>query len=500
MFKTIPTLLCDFYKLSHREQYPQNTTLVYSNFTPRNDKYFTNISSLYDSKVVFFGLQYFLKNLNDMFNENFFNCDLEDVIFDYDRIITYCLGQTEPNTSHIEELHQLGYLPLEIKALPEGTRIHCKIPVLTIINTHPDFYWLTNFIETLLSSELWIMCNNATIAYEYNKLCNHWADKTCDNKEHVQFQCHDFSFRGMPGHQAAMMSSMAHLTSFVGTDTIPAILGHQYYYNCNVENELIGCSIPASEHSVMSAGGQDTELQTYDRFITDLYPNGLVAIVSDTWNIWNVCTDILPKLKDKIMARDGKIVIRPDSGDPADIICGLSATIYSSNKDTMYHTAHDAKGVIQLLWDTFGGSVNEKGYKVLDSHIGCIYGDSITVECAEHIFQRLEYKGFAASNIVFGVGSYTYQYNTRDSQGWAVKATYCEVDGKGINIFKDPITDKGKKSAKGLLRVEKIDNDYKLHDEQSWIEENLGELKTVYKNGKLINETNLLSIRQKLKG
>ena len=476
MFKLIPTLLCDFYKISHRIQYPKNTTLVYSNFTPRNGKYYKG----FNKKVKVFGIQYVIKSINDLFKEEFFNQALDKVLNDYSRVVKYCLNTANPDTEHIKQLWQLQFLPLEFNALPEGSLVNYGVPVLTIKNTHPDFFWLVNFLETWISSDLWMMCNNATLANDYRKLCDNYALKTCDNNSHVDFQCHDFSFRGMGSKESAMLSGMAHLSEFKGTDTIPAILAMEYYYGKNIENELVGTSIPASEHSVMCAGGKNTELETYRRFITELYPTGLVSIVSDTWDFWAVLTDILPQLQDKIMARDGKVVIRPDSGDPVDIICGTDRECIGENY------LAEQKGAIEVLWDLFGGTINEKDYKVLDSHIGLIYGDSITLERAQEIFRRLEAKRFASSNVTFGIGSYTYQYNTRDSQGWAMKATYCEVDGKGIEIFKEPRTDTSKKSAKGLLRVEKIEDNFILHDCQTIEQEKQGELKTVFLNGKII--------------
>jgi nicotinamide phosphoribosyltransferase len=478
----IPTLMCDFYKISHRNQYPKNTQLVYSNLTARSDKYNQCAKSdFYDKKFTWFGLKYFLINLNEIFNNNFFNKPIEDCLNEYSRVIKYCLNDNNPDTLHIEALHKLGYLPLQIKALPELTRVDFGIPVLTIQNTLPEFFWLTNFIETWLSSDLWLLSNSASIAYEYKKICTEYANQTCDNNEHVQFQCHDFSFRGMAGYQSAMLSGMGHLTAFKGTDTIPAILGMEKYYNKNIENELVGCSIPASEHSVMCAGGKDDEFNTYKRFITELYPQGLVSIVSDTWDFWAVLNNILPKLKNEIMTRNGKVVIRPDSGDPVDIICGLE-------HETNYN---ERKGAVELLWDLFGGTINDKGYKVLDSHIGLIYGDSITIEKCQEILKRLQKKGFASSNIVFGIGSYTYQYNTRDSMGWAVKATYCEIDNKKIAIYKQPKTDAGKNSAKGLLKVvkDKLNKYYLLENQELELNQNLleDELKIVYKNSVIYN-------------
>lgn len=236
------------------------------------------------------------------------------------------------------------------------------------------------------------------------------------------------------------------------------------------------------------------ERDTYERLL-DLYPTGIVSVVSDTYDLWNVINSILPELKDKILARDGKLVIRPDSGDPADILCGLNTNAnYLWDGHNMSMGKPEEKGVVELLWDLFGGTVNEKGYKELDPHIGAIYGDSITFERADDICQRLADKGFASSNVVFGVGSYTYQYVTRDTFGFAMKATYVEINGEGREIFKDPITDSGtKKSAKGRLAVLKDANtgDFILKDQLSAEEleslEDLNWLRTVYLDGKFIN-------------
>jgi nicotinamide phosphoribosyltransferase len=283
----------------------------------------------------------------------------------------------------------------------------------------------------------------------------------------------------MSGLETAMASGAGHLLSFSGSDTIPAVFYLKDYYGADPSNELVGVSIPATEHSVMSMGTREDEIGTFKRLITETYPDGLISIVSDTWDLWKVLTEYIPALKDEILARDGKVVIRPDSGDPVDIICGINKWYGNVGKP-------DRKGVIELLWETFGGTVNEKGYKVLDSHIGAIYGDSITIERANDICSRLEAKGFASSNIVFGIGSFTYQYNTRDTYGFAMKATYGEVNGVGREIFKDPITDDGtKKSAKGLLQVvEDEDGKYKMNDQVSWTEEITGCLETIYENGK----------------
>lgn len=261
--------------------------------------------------------------------------------------------------------------------------------------------------------------------------------------------------------------------------------------------------------------------------LLEKYPTGILSIVSDTFDLWKVCIKYLPKLKEEILARDGKLVIRPDSGDPIDILCGTVdfTTEYMGTDNTPEHywkytdpswIKPEQKGVVELLWDVFGGTVNEQGYKVLDSHIGAIYGDSITLERADEICKRLEAKGFASTNVVLGIGSFTYQYNTRDTFGFAMKATYVEklvgkedMRGKfyqekeGFEIFKDPITDDGlKKSAKGLLKVVQGENSLELKDQISWEElreeDNL--LSVVYKDGKFIKRTSLTEIRNKING
>ena len=483
--KVNPFLLCDFYKVSHPFQYPLNTTLVYSNLTPRSSR----LKGV--NKMVVFGLQYFIKEyLIDYFNENFFNRTKEDVLKEYKRRITTSLGGDLPSYDHIEKLHDLGYLPLHIKALPEGSLVDIRVPILTIVNTQPEFYWLTNFIESLMSAVLWQPCTSATIAFEYHKLLSKYAVETGMDIGFVQWQGHDFSFRGMSSLESAKLSGMGHLLSFTGTDTIPAIDALEQYYNADAEKEFIAGSVTATEHSVMAAYGKSDELDTFRHLIEDVYPNGIVSIVSDTWSLWDVLTKYLPALKDKVLSRNGKVVVRPDSGDPVDILCG---------KLDVSDNSLEAKGVVELLWDTFGGTVNAKGYKVLDSHVGVIYGDSITIDRANQICDRLKAKGFA-SQIVFGIGSFTYQYNTRDTFGIAMKATYVEIDGQGKAIYKDPVTDDGvKKSARGLLQVMKENGSYILKDDVTWKEEEKSLLTTVFKDGKLIKDYTLSEIRERLK-
>ena len=481
--KSNPFLLTDYYKVGHVFQYPENTTLVYSNLTPRKSR-FENID-----EMVFFGLQYFIKEyLLEYFNENFFKRSKPEVMNEYKRRIRTSLGADLPTYEHLERLHDLGYVPVEIKALPEGSLVPMRVPCLTVINTKPEFYWLTNFLETILSAVIWQPCTSATISYEYSKLLYKYASETGMPPDFVQWQGHDFSFRGMSSLESAVTSGMGHLLSFTGTDTIPAIDALEKYYNADADKELIGGSVAATEHSVMCSGSKEAELETFKRLITEVYPSGIISIVSDTWDLWKVCTEYLSALRQTVLQRNGKVVIRPDSGDPVKIICG----------DANGKTITERKGVIELLWDIFGGSITNNGYKLLDPHIGAIYGDSINLERAEAICEGLKQKGFA-SQVVFGIGSFTYQYNTRDTFGLAMKATYVEVNGEGREIFKNPVTDDGtKRSATGLLQVMKENGKYTLKDRVSWTEEKQSELKTVFKDGKLLTEFSLNDIRQRL--
>lgn len=532
-------LLTDGYKTSHHKQYPENTTLVFSNFTPRSDKYAPKPCQ--DKGVVVFGVQLMLKQIHEHFDKNFFktkereelkvlnpigfqealiaqelNKLKEGVISEIKKELDMYLGG-DYDVTHFEKLWDLGYLPIEVRALEEGTICPIRVPMLTIHNTYTEFFWVTNYLETIISNLLWKPMTSATIAKAYKEILVAWANKTDrDNVDFVNWQGHDFSMRGMDSIDATISSGLGHLTSFLGTDSLPAIWGARHYYG---ETEFVAGSVPATEHSVMCAGSKEDELGTFRRLL-ETYPTGILSVVSDTWDLWNVITNILPQLKEQILSRDGKLVIRPDSGNPVDILCGTNlfpnGKYFDHWKGVKSHeelrTSQD-KGVIELLWDIFGGTVNSQGYKVLNPHIGAIYGDSITTDRAWEICRRLEAKGFASTNVVLGIGSFTYQYNTRDTFGFAMKATYVEkgelladegVLGKtynkieGFEIFKDPVTDDGmKKSAKGLLKVVKGENGLELVDQITWdeffAEDN--ELKLVYSEGTFYNEKTLTEIR-----
>ena len=631
---TLAPLQVDGYKTDHRRQYPPNSTLVFSNLTARG----TRVKGL--NKVVLFGLQYFTKEyLINEWNTNFFNLPIEQVVKAYTRRLNNYLGPNMIGEQHIRDLHALGYLPLEIWSLPEGSNVNLRVPMFVVWNTDVRFYWLTNAIETILSTTIWLPCTSATTALIYRKILNEWAKIT--NPEMIDFvpwQGHDFSFRGHSSFESAKTSGAAHLLSFTGTDTIPAIDFLEDYYNADSDKELVGGSVSATEHSVMCMGiantggthiipakkgraledvllefkehapnlyllahqldhtlsdglhtsektdghlwnscqyfivergkiisvghesphgggvywneqdqydtperkvdnGTNNEIETFRRLIEDVYPAGIVSIVSDTWDFWNVVdpvNGILVELKDKILARDGKVVIRPDSGDPVKIVTGYTEGEYIKDTDGKIYlnddcggyvndgngnlvlqteglteiTENEVKGMIQCLWDIFGGTETSTGYKQLDSHIGAIYGDSITIERATQICERLAAKGFASTNLVYGIGSFTYQgaispdaIVTRDTHMFAVKSTYGEVieDGvvRGVEIFKDPKTDSGmKKSAKGLTAVYEQDGEFVLKDQATWDDIKNCAFRPVFKDSKIVEEQTLAGIRE----
>uniref|UniRef100_A0AAU8GFB5 Nicotinamide phosphoribosyltransferase n=1 Tax=Salmonella phage vB_SEnST11_KE23 TaxID=3161174 RepID=A0AAU8GFB5_9CAUD len=551
----LPILMADWYKPSHISMYNKKSEIVQDNMTPRSTKYFTHFSDE-DHRVMFAGLQGFIKwFLIDFFNDEFFSKPKDVVIGKFKRVCDTAIGPDMVETWGFEKLHDLGYLPLEIRALPEGTLSPVQVPMFTIQNTHPDFYWLPNYLESVISSETWKTITTATIFWQYRKLSEKWASETCDNNLHVPFQNHCFAFRGESGIHDAAQSEFGHLINSMGTDTIPAILYAEAYYG--MEDKFVAGSIPASEHSVATTNigfivarlqGENpglsldvarflAEVEFLKHYITEIFPKGFVSYVADSYDFWAIITKAAAILKDDIMARDGRVVFRPDSGIPEHIIAGYrclgefddwsdahTALQDDSNSEVAkiegkYHRIlvddednaffdfqesgledHEVKGAVECLWEIFGGEVNSKGYKVLDGHVGLIYGDSITVARAKDIFERLKDRGFASSNIVFGVGSYTTQYTTRDSLGMAVKATGAVIDGKQIMVVKEPKTDMGKKSAKGFLKVVRDENnDLKLVDnlEVDDVQSADNELRRVFYNGKLMIDEDLTTIRER---
>lgn len=487
-----PLLNTDSYKLSHFLMYPEGLEHVESNYTNRKSR----VEGI--NHVVQFGLQAWLKDLTENF-ERFFAADKETVVQEYkDNVSTFVSpGFT---LKHIEDLHDLGYLPVQFSAAPEGTLVPIGVPSILIKSTHKDFAWIVNYLESDLSAGIWHPSTVATLAWKLRRTFEEAAALTGGAQEAVDFQCHDFSYRGQVNREAAMASGAAHLLSFFGSDGVPAVPYINYYYP-GEDNGLLAASVPATEHSVMCAGGQEEEIETFRRLLKQ-FPDGILSVVSDTWDFFKVLTDYLPALKDEILARDGKLVIRPDSGDPADIIAGTSdLTPEAFYAQYGREQTPEEKGAIQLLAEVFGTTENYAGFKELESHIGLIYGDGMFEARIRDINARLAKKGFASTVWVAGIGSYSYQMVTRDTFGSAVKATFVIVNGEGRNIQKNPKTDDGtKKSATGRLAVLSQANGvpYLVQgatDEQ--IAQSL--LQPVWENGKFIREFAFSEVRANLK-
>ena len=851
-----PLLFTDSYKVSHAGFSPDGLAGIYSNFTPRYSHYFKDKYPAFNDKYVQFGVQYAFKRINDMFS-CFFAGNLKEEMDKISSVLNPYIG--EQDMGRFESLHKLGYLPIEVRSIEEGSLVNMGVPSFTVRNTHPDFAWLTNYLETLISAEVWKPLTIATIAKEFRNLSLEFSEKTCDNDLHVKFQNHDFSYRGQSGSESDMINSVAWLTQSIGTDNIPGIMCAKEYYqadDCNV----IALSVPASEHSVATLGILSVDNEDLEngeatflaRVLEEYYPKGIVSYVADSYDFWSVITEILPSLKEEIMNREGKLVIRPDcyssdtkvltnrgfiffkdlttedlvaqvlndgsyefvkplkivnehykgkmyhfkdhhgkvdqlvtpnhrmiykqinssdssvitekvvfaedmkqkgnhlnyfersakaqnkgrsltnlerlliafqadgsystgcmnsvrfsfskqrkidrltnilseskipfkvydlsdgkkefnitiskeillkdfswvdtsdlcsnwceefleelkhwdssvrnegrfkydtttkscsevielialsagkgvlttesednrqdhfsnvftsnilnnnkcggqswikeeidyddtvhcvqvptgrlivkrnrsimvcgnSGDPVLITAGYNIYHHQdgdSIQDSIEKIEHfpfssptpevfcmngryydirsgfnissknqiqkyEAIGTVAMLWEIFGGYINDKHFKVLDDHIGMIYGDGITYARAKEIFERLSYKGFASSNVVFGIGSYTLNMISRDDLGCAIKATHATYNGEEISLYKNPKTDSTKKSAKGYLFVYETDNGLELESDVSFEKQDSDDnmLKLLFRDGVFSNCVSLDSIRSKL--
>ena len=486
----------DAYKLGHIHMYPEGTTKVLSNFTNRGSR----LDGV--DHVVHFGLQAFLQKFCIEAFAPFFAADEDEVCAEYQAGLNDILGPNTIGTDHIRALHRRGYLPLIFRSVPEGTRVPLLVPSVTVESTEPEFFWLVNYIETALSASIWQPSTAATIADKYRGILDAAAAATGTDRGFVDWQLHDFSFRGMSGIDAAAASGAGHLLSFKGSDSLGAMDFIRRYYNSShgaANGQILG-SIPATEHAVMCAGGRDGEEETF-RHVLRVNPTGNVSLVSDGYDLWNVLQNILPALKAEITARDGNVIIRPDSGDPADIVCGTSSrpgTVLAAQappmaQDPAFH------GVVALLDAEFGSTLNAAGYKLLNK-VRVMYGDSITTDRAADITSRLKTMGYASENIVLGAGSYTYQYVTRDTFSSAVKVTYIEVDGEARNVFKDPITAKGsKRSATGRLAVTRnAGGELVLTEKATPEQEDASELQPVWANGAFIRRQSFADVREVL--
>ncbi len=494
-------LMCDFYKIVHRDMINQKMTKSMSYYTPRMSRV-----KRWD-KVVMFGLQMFCKTwLIDYFNENFFEVPEDEIVADYQRVLDNSFGKGIYNTSSVRELHRLGYLPLEIIALPEGTLVPIHVPMFGITNTHPDFAWLPQALESLISAEMWYPQITATVGKTYRDIVDKYYALTCEDDIPRAKALGSFDFRGDQGLDAALKAAAGWCMSFVNTATVPAIPYLEKMFGADCTKEAVAYGAVSTEHFVMCSNfAVDGDEETFLRkMLTELYPNTSFSAVLDSYDYWNVIDNILPKLHNEIMAHNGCMLMRGDSGDCVEVV---TKTVFK-------------------LWEQFGGTVNSKGYKVLDPHVKAIYGDSITVQRCEQIYEILMQNGFACSNVALGVGSFSMHCIeeteditvtaddgqkftgrhtvlkpfTRDTFSSCIKACYAEIDGKEYPIFKDPKEGGFKKSQKGLCYVYRDDNG-ELAYKDGYVGSTIPEgnlLETVFKDGRLVREYTLSDIRNRL--
>lgn len=486
MNRVNPMLLIDFYKAVHAEMLPKDITKSVSYFTPRMSRI-----KRWD-KVVMFGLQGFIKTyLINYFEEEFFQKSLEEVIGEYKRIMDATLGAEAYKIDKIKELHKLGYLPVEIIALPEGTMVPMHVPMFGITNTHPKFAWLPQSLESLISAESWHPMIAATVGYTYRQIVNDYYERTCDDSVVRARALGAFDFRGEECTDSAVKAGAGWCLSFLNTATVPTIPYLEQMYNCDCTKEPVAFGSPSTEHSVMCSNYavDGDEITLLKRLLTEIYPNTSFSVVLDSYDYWNIIDNVLPQIKNEILAHNGCMLMRGDSGDCVEVV---TKTVFK-------------------LWEQFGGSVNSKGYKVLDPHVKAIYGDSITIQRCEQIYQILEENGFACSNVVLGVGSFSMQCMeedgilkpfTRDTFSSCIKATYCEIDNIPYPIFKNPKEGGFKKSQKGCCVVTRnAEGVLEYREEYDWntaSTDPFNLLQPIFKDGILLKEQSLQEIRNRL--
>lgn len=403
----------DSYKCSHYKQYPPNTEYVYSYFESRGGKH---------KELCFFGLQIFIKKylVGKVITK--------EKIDEAEKDLKLHFGENYVFPRHLWEhilVNHEGRLPIKIKAVPEGTCLPYKNVLFTMVNTDPKCYWLTNYLETLLV-QVWYPMTVATNSREQKKILLK-SLKDTGTSEEIAFKLHDFGYRGVSSDESAAHGGAAHLTQFLGTDTMASLKLCKEIYN----EEMAGFSIPASEHSTITSWGKEGESEAYGNMLKQ-YPKGLVACVSDSWDIINAIRIWGTDHKDAIMNRDGTLVIRPDSGEPKKILI------------EMFEEAEKY----------FPVTKNSKGYKVFPPQLRFIQGDGICFETLKDIVEHLQEKGWSIDNIAFGSGGGLLQKMDRDTQKCAFKCSLIKKkNGEEFYVYKDPITDPGKKSKKGYLTL-----------------------------------------------
>lgn len=449
----------DSYKVTHWRQYPPGTTRVSSFLESRGGTY---------PATTFFGLQYVLqRHLAGA-------VVTEERIREARELFTTHLGDAslfhEAGWRHVLDAHD-GRLPVEIRAVPEGTEVPVSNVLMTIENTDPQVPWLTNYLESLLL-QVWYPTTVATQSRHMRRTIESYLEKTGD-PERADFALHDFGFRGSTSVESSAIGGAAHLVSFRGTDTIPALALARRFYG----EPMAGFSIPAAEHSTITSWGRERESAAY-RNMLESYPRGLVAVVSDSYDVFRACAELWGReLKDAVLAREGTLVVRPDSGHPPEIVCR----------------------VLELLGDAFGTSTNAKGYRLLDPHVRVIQGDGIDHAMIVAILDAMTERGWSADNVAFGSGGALLQKVNRDTQKLAIKCSAVEIAGEWRPVMKDPVTDPGKRSKAGRLALVRDERGYRTVLRDS-VPASDDVLETVFRDGEILRTQSLADVRRRALG
>ncbi|WP_444940600.1 nicotinate phosphoribosyltransferase [Microbulbifer sp. ZKSA004] len=452
-----PILNVDSYKTSHYLQYPEGTQYVSSYIESRGGQF---------KEAVFFGLQAFIKQyLTTPINAEHIE-EAEELC------LAHGLPFNREGWEYILQEHQ-GYLPIEIQAVPEGSVIPTRNVLAQVVNTDPQCFWLTSYIETALLRAIWYPTTVATQSREAKKVIQRYLLETAEGLDSLPFKLHDFGARGASSEETAAIGGLAHLVNFQGTDTIAAVLAGRRYYAA----PMAGFSIPAAEHSTMTSWGREQEAKAYENMLTQFSgDNRLVAVVSDSYDLWSAIENIWGgELKERVENNGGTLVIRPDSGDAVDIVTQT----------------------IERLMRIFGATINSKGFRVLPDFIRVIQGDGISLHTIEGILSAMKARKQSAENISFGMGGELLQKVNRDTMRFAMKASAVRVDGLWRDVYKDPATDSGKRSKRGRLAlINRTDGTpYTIREQDIGGRNNL--LETVYRNGKLLIEQDLETIRER---
>lgn len=446
----------DSYKASHFLQYPAHTEFMSS--------YVESRGGLYEH-TLFFGLQYFLKAyLEKPITKA--NIDEAEAILTAHGLVFHRAGW-----EYILKKHN-GLMPIQIEAVEEGTLVPKREVMVQVQNTDKQCFWLVNYLETAILRAIWYPSTVATVSYHIKQIIKRYLEETADNLDGLLFKLHDFGARGASSFESASLGGLAHLVNFMGTDTSSSLLLAQKYYN----EPMAGFSIPAAEHSTITSWGKENELKAYENMLDQFSGKGkLVAIVSDSYNLWHALETLWGEtLKERVINNGGTIVIRPDSGNPVEVVCQS----------------------LEILMEKFGFTLNSKGYKVLPSYLRLIQGDGISAKSIQEILEAMKSKKLSADNVAFGMGAELLQKVNRDTLKFAMKASAVKINGKWQDVYKDPITDQGKRSKKGRFALVKT-NDRLKTIEINELSEERNYLEKIFQNGKLLKEMSISNIRQK---